>query len=118
MRQENGVHIKANYWGRHSRLFKQFRKLKMKNVIVSLVLILTLSISCSKEEINKDRNFVFVKPYCTTIPVGGFVGIKEVCFNVGDIVVGEVIVQGKITFNISIQNYITVPSDYLKEINN
>ena len=103
----------------------------MKTIcIISLALIVILSLSCSKEEVKKDQSFVFSKPYCATVTVGGFVGLAEKCFKIGDTVVGQELNVGKITIRIaphsdrndgpgnseSIQEFLDVPSDYLMAI--
>lgn len=98
---------------------------------ISLALIVILSLGCSEEELKMDQSFIFLKPYCATITVGGFVGLSEKCFIIGDTVVGQELNVGKITIRIappnsfrndglanssSFQEFLDVPSEYLKVI--
>ena len=83
-------------------------------------------LSCSKTE-TENRNFVFVKKYCTTITVGGIIGIKEQCYEVGDEVIAELTSNNSITIRIangpqikdesgpwSFQELLEIPLEFVK----
>ncbi len=101
----------------------------MKNIYaISIILLIVLMGSCEKDEVSKELNYVFLKKYCKTVTVGGFVGLAEKCFEIGDIVVGEKKTEEIITIRIaphsylndgpptsaSYQEFLDVPSDYLE----
>lgn len=87
-------------------------------------------ISCEKNKSGKENSYVFIKPYCDMVTVGGVVGIREKCFNSGDTVSGRVITDGQIAIRIaahselnegppgphSYQEFLNVPAEYLKKI--
>lgn len=104
-------------------------KMKMKIVyMLSLALLVPILVGCDKAKTKKDQSYVFLNAYCETVTVGGVVGLAEKCFEVGDTVVGTKRTDGKITIRIadhsklnegpansaSFQEFIDVPSDYLK----
>jgi len=96
--------------------------------ILILALLVPILGSCEKGDIKKEQGYVFLKPYCETVTVGGFVGLAEKCFKIGDIVVGEERIEGKVTIriaehshlndgppsNMSYQEFLDVPSNYLE----
>jgi len=98
--------------------------------IVCLTLLIGCLISCERKAIPQEDTYIFVKSYCARVTVGGFVGITEKCYNVGDTVVGTVVIQGQVNIRIAghsllnegppspnnYQEYLNVPSDYLKLI--
>lgn len=95
---------------------------------LSLAILVFVFISCEKNVPVKERSCVFIKSYCTTITVGGFVGIREQCFYAGDTVFCTEVTEEMITIRIaghsdlnegppapnSYQEYLNVPSEYLK----
>ncbi len=56
--------------------------------IVGLLLLFVLVISCSKGTEVVHREFEFIDEYSTTITVGGFVGITERVFKIGEVYEG------------------------------
>lgn len=100
--------------------------------ITSLTLLLLVLGSCKKEEITNEQSYVFLKPYCATVVVGGVVGLAEKCFEIGDIVIGEKSIDGKVRIRIAehgllneghpnsanYQELLDVPSDYLEVLKN
>lgn len=101
----------------------------MKNSKVLTLIALTVAMwGCEKQEPLREREYIFVKQYCAMVTVGGFVGIAERCFEIGDIVVGHTETKGTITIRIaehnplndgpptsaSYQEFLDVPSGYLK----
>lgn len=103
----------------------------MKTIkLLSLAIFLSILGSCEKDIPVKESNYVFVKSYCATVTVGGFVGISEKCFNVGDMVSGKEAIEGQVTIRIaehsvlnegrpgpnSYQEYLNVPSENLVSI--
>jgi hypothetical protein len=84
--------------------------------------------SCSSEQVINDKTYVFTKPYCATITVGGVVGLAEKCYKIDDIVSGKEIKTGKLTIRIaehsalndgppssaSYQEFLDVPINYLE----
>lgn len=101
----------------------------MKKIFLLLSLIASIYAieSCTKESNATTQNYVFTKPYCTTVTVGGVVGLSEKCYKIGDIVTGQENTSGKITVRIaehsalndgpatsaSYQEFLDVPLDYL-----
>ncbi len=59
---------------------------RMKNI--GLVVFLLLVISCDKDEIELNKEYVFISEYKTTITVGGFIGIMERIFEIGEVYEG------------------------------
>ena len=100
--------------------------MQIKTVIV-VFLVFTI-FSCEKEGLLKEGDFQFIKRHCTMVTVGGVVGIKKRCFEVGDVFVGyrknEEIVTIRIAehsalnegppTSASYQEFLDVPSEYLK----
>lgn len=104
----------------------------MRNIkayhILSIALFLFILGSCTKDEVIFTKTFVFIKPYCATVTVGGVVGLAEKCFKIGDIVVGTETTSGKLTIRIaehsylndgpptsaSYQEFLDVPLNYLE----
>jgi hypothetical protein len=84
--------------------------------------------SCTNEQTITDQTYVFTKPYCETVTVGGVVGLAEKCFKIGDIITGREVKTGKLTTRIaehssindgspssaSYQEFLDVPLDYLQ----
>ena len=95
---------------------------------IIITLLIVIMGSCDKEEANREMNYVFLKKYCATVTVGGVVGIAERCFEIGDVFVGEKKTEEIITIriaahiylndgppsNVSYQEFLDVPSDYLE----
>jgi hypothetical protein len=91
-------------------------------------LFLLIIASCSNDQVQSNQKYVFTKPYCTTITVGGVVGLAEKCYKIGDIVSGKEINTGKLTIQIaehssindgppssaSYQEFLEVPLNYLE----
>ena len=96
--------------------------------ILILALLIPILGSCEKGDIKKEQSYFFLKPYCAIVTVGGFVGLAEKCFKIGDIAVGEERIEGKVTIriaehsylndgppsNTSYQEFLDVPSNYLE----
>lgn len=95
--------------------------------ILILALLVPILGSCEKGDLKKEHTYVFLKSYCQTVTVGGFVGLAEKCYKIGDVVVGTVKSDDKITIRIaehsslndgpptsaSYQEFLDVPSNYL-----
>jgi hypothetical protein len=95
--------------------------------VLCLTLLFGCLVSCERKVSPQEDRFVFVKSYCARVTVGGYVGITEKCFNIGDTVVGKVVTQGQVNIRIAghsilnegppspnnYQEYLNVPSDYL-----
>lgn len=98
--------------------------------LLGLLLVLTIFSSCNK---NDDVNiiiqdFEFVEEYTATITVGGFVGITERTFNIGEVFEGTDNGEETITIRIAehselnedcpnsscYQEFLSVPREYLK----
>lgn len=100
--------------------------------LLCLLILISILISCEKNLPVKESTYVFIKSYCTTISVGGFVGIRQQCFNVGDTVFCTEASEEMITIRIaghsylndgppspnSYQEYLNVPSAYLALMKN
>ncbi len=100
----------------------------IQNLIIPLFLIIIAS--CTNDQTITDQTYVFTKPYCETVTVGGVVGLAEKCFKIGDIVTGKEINTGKLTIRIaehssvndgppssaSYQEFLDVPLNYLEVI--
>lgn len=101
----------------------------MKRILkLSLLLFLIIIASCTNDQTITDQTYVFTKPYCETVTVGGVVGLAEKCFKIGDIVTGKEINTGKLTIRIaehsslndgppssaSYQEFLDVPLNYLE----
>lgn len=81
-------------------------------MIVGFLVILIPS-GCKNEVAGTE--FVFVNDYCTTIIVGGVVGVKQKCFNKSDQVLAESITDSSIVIRIaepSVLNNEPGPSSY------
>lgn len=76
---------------------------------------------------NQERQYVFVKDYTATVTVGGFVGIREKTFQVGEVIKGNEVPNGVKTriapFSVvnlgkpssaSYDEFIVIPMEYLK----
>jgi len=81
------------------------KKMKIINLFIPYLLVLFLG-SCKKEEIKLQQDYIFVKPLCEMVTVGGFVGIAEKCFKIGDIVTGEKTSEGTIIIRIAEHSYL------------
>ncbi|MBF2708409.1 hypothetical protein [Flavobacterium soyangense] len=95
-----------------------------------LLLILIIIASCTNDQTIKNQTYVFIKPYCATVTVGGVVGLSEKCYKIGDIVSGKENTSGKSTIRIaehsylndgasssaSYQEFLDVPLNYLEVI--
>lgn len=99
--------------------------------VLSVMLFLSIIIgSCTKDQVITDQTYVFTKPYCATVTVGGVVGLAEKCYKIGDIVSGKENISGKLTIRIaehstlndgspssaSYQEFLDVPLNYLEVI--
>ena len=74
----------------------------MKTILsLSLPIFLFLLGSCTNDQTINDQTYVFTKPYCATVTVGGIVGIAEKCYKIGDVVTGKEINSGKLTIRIA-----------------
>ena len=102
----------------------------MKRGIQSIILILYLTcfFSCNDNPLEKNE-YVFVKKYCTNVTLGGVVGIKKQCYEIGE----EVLAVSKSDTTIKIriangpqinntpgpwsfQEFLEIPLDYLSRI--
>jgi hypothetical protein len=102
--------------------------MKAHNLLKGLPLFLLFLVSCTNDQTITNQTYVFTKPYCTTVTVGGVVGISEKCYKIGDIVIGTETTSGKVTIRIaehsylndgppssaSYQEFLDVPLDYLE----
>ncbi len=97
---------------------------------IGLILVFAIFISCNKNDdvniINQD--FEFIAEYTATITVGGFVGITERTFNIGEVYVGTDNGEETITIRIAehtelnedcpnsscYQEFLSVPRGFLK----
>jgi hypothetical protein len=107
--------------GKKLAIMKTYKKLAIIALIVTLL-------SCDKDEALRKQDYLFLKRYCTMVTVGGFMGIAEMCFEIGDVVNGYEKTKGMITIRIaehsplndgpptsaSYQEFLDVPSHYLK----
>ena len=105
------------------------RVIKNTGFIFMLFNLLVL-VSCTKDPVMPNEAYVFTKPYCATITVGGVVGLAEKCYEIGDIVTGKENTIGKLTIRIakhsklnegpatsaSYQEFLDVPLNYLEII--
>jgi hypothetical protein len=74
----------------------------MKAILtISIPMFLLFLGSCSSDQVMNDRTYVFTKPYCATVTVGGVVGLAEKCYKIGDIVSGKETTSGKLTIRIA-----------------
>lgn len=105
--------------------------MKAINLLKGLgLLILIIIASCTNDQTITDQTYVFTKPYCETVTVGGVVGLAEKCYKIGDIVSGKENTSGKLTIRIaehsslndgpptsaSYQEFLDVPLNYLEII--
>lgn len=103
----------------------------MKTIkLLSIAILISILGSCKKNVPEKESSYVFVKTYCATVTVGGFIGIAKKCFNVGDTILSKGVIEGQVTIRIawhsdsnegppnpnSYQEYLNVPFEYLKLI--
>lgn len=91
---------------------------------------LLILVSCTSDSVIPNETYVFTKPYCATVTVGGVVGLAEKCFEIGEIVSGKENTIGKLTIRIakhsklndgpatsaSYQEFLDVPLNYLEII--
>lgn len=103
------------------------RNIKIGSILSVIALLLLLG-GCTNDQDIKDQNYVFTKPYCATVIVGGVVGLAEKCYKIGDIVSGKENTSGKLTIRIaehsalndgpptsaSYQEFLDVPINYLE----
>ena len=101
--------------------------MKGKNILGFLGFIVAMW-GCEKEEVITRQDYEFIKKYCASVTVGGFVGIAERCFEIGDVVTGYKKNEATITIRIaehsrlnegpptsaSYQELLDVPSYFLK----
>jgi hypothetical protein len=97
----------------------------------SLALWLTLFwlISCHSDTFSESETlYEFIKSYTTTITVGGFVGVTERTFELGEVYFGTVVDAGHISIRIAThskqnedcpnpwcyQEFLEVPREYLR----
>jgi hypothetical protein len=70
-----------------------------------LVFTITIILSCNDKKVSsKNNHYTFTKDYCTTIVVGGVVGIKKKCYKVNDTVTAESIRDSSIIIRIAQHN--------------
>lgn len=98
--------------------------------LLTLFFLLSGFNSCEKNKDVKENSYVFIKPYCDMVIVGGVVGIREKCFNSGDTVSGREITEGQVTIRIaahsefnegppspnSYHEFLNVPAENLEKI--
>lgn len=98
--------------------------------LLFLILSVVLISACEKKDTPDGYDYAFVESYCAMVTVGGVVGIREMCFDVGDMVTGKELTEGQITIRIalhsdlnelpdnpnSFQEFLDVPSAKLKKI--
>lgn len=76
--------------------------MKAKKLLKGLgLLILIIFASCTNDQTITNQTYVFTKPYCATVTVGGIVGLAEKCYKIGDVVTGKEINAGKLTIRIA-----------------
>ena len=98
--------------------------MRILRILVGLLAILFYA-SCKMP--HTENEFIFVNDYCTTITVGGIVGVKEKCFYKDDVVVAESVTDSSIVIRIaghsernkengpsSFQELLKVPKEYVK----
>ncbi|MBT8196195.1 MAG: hypothetical protein KJO64_07195 [Bacteroidia bacterium] len=76
-------------------------------------LVILMFYGCKKEV--PGNKFIFVSDYCTTIIVGGVLGIQEKCFYKDEVVVAELVTESTIVIRIaepSVLNSEPGPSSY------
>jgi hypothetical protein len=99
--------------------------MKTHNYLKSLLLFLLFLGSCTNDQTITNQTYIFTKPYCATVTVGGVVGLAEKCYKIGDVVSGKENTSGKITIRItghfnlndgpnSSQEFLDVPINYLE----
>lgn len=95
-----------------------------------LLLSVILISACEKKDTPDGYDYVFVESYCSMVTVGGVVGIREKCYEVGDTVTGKELTEGQITIRIALrsdlnegndsdfghQEFLRVPLDKLEKI--
>jgi hypothetical protein len=101
----------------------------MKTIrIFSVILFLLIIGSCTNDQVATEKTYVFKKPYCATVTVGGVVGLADKCYKIGDSVSGKENTSGKLTIRIaehsylndgppssaSYQEFLDVPINYLE----
>ncbi len=100
----------------------------MKTIKVLFLLFTIILVTSCKKSTNDEKDYLFVKPYCATVTVGGVVGIAEKCFKLGDSVKGTKTNDGSIRVRIaahsavndgppsssSFQEFLNIPSQNLK----
>lgn len=93
-----------------------------------IFLLIVILISCNKEENNLKGKFEFKTEYSTTVTVGGFVGITERTFKIGEVYNGTDGGNETITIRIAehsdlnddcpnswcYQEFLDVPREYLR----
>jgi len=72
-------------------------KTKMLFSIFTAIIVFT---GCKKTD-DDERSYEFTKSYCAQVTVGGFIGIKEKCFAIGDEVKGRKIDKTTISIRIA-----------------
>ncbi len=108
-------------------LYLQIKKETMKKYFCFIIIAFIL-VSCNTDETSTKGDFEFIKPYSTTIIVGGIAGTQERTFQIGEVISG--IDEGKETIKIKIaehsslnencpnswcyQEFLEVPRAYLK----
>ncbi|TRX71537.1 hypothetical protein [Carboxylicivirga sp. M1479] len=96
--------------------------------LIGLYLLFILFTSCNRDEVNLHGEFEFIAEYSTTVITGGFVGIAERTFKIGEVYKGTD--KGEATIRIRIaehtklnedcpkswcyQEFIEVPNEFLK----
>lgn len=73
----------------------------MKTIKIFMTLVMVTVLFACKKKSGTDLNYVFVKPYCAKITVGGVIGVKQKCFKIGDIVTGKQADNSFITIRIA-----------------
>jgi hypothetical protein len=96
-----------------------------------LIFAISITINCNDKKVSLKNNlYTFTKDYCTTIVVGGVVGIKKKCYKVNDIVTAETIRDSSIIIRIAqhnelndtkgptnFQELLEIPLEFLEEKN-
>ena len=104
----------------------------MKTIKTLLILFTIVILSSCEKSNTKEQDYIFVRPYCAKVTVGGVVGISEKCFKIGETVKGTQTDDGSIRVRIaahsavndgppspnSFQEFLNIPSQNLKLVVN
>lgn len=104
----------------------------MKTIKALFVIFTIILLASCKKSTSDEKDYIFVKPYCARVTVGGVVGLAEKCFKLGDAVKGTKTTDGSIRVRIaahsvlnddppnssSYQEFLDIPSQNLKLVVN